>query len=147
MVGSSSRMQQMASARLQQPSGESTHSSGNLQRLFCFCHTGVLTWITYLYGIGRQPFQRLQTYRDDHPMLPTEVAERNSIVRSRKQLPPSHEERFEILLNALLGMESGTVCQRHPSAYRRQRQRVVFLRSCHPCSGISRVGHARRVPG
>ena len=102
----------MLSARRQPFSGKSAYSHSNLQSLFRFRHTRVLTWIAYLYGISCQPLQRLQIHRDDDAVLVAEVAQRHDIVRARKRLPLSHEERFKILLNTLLGVKGGTIRQR-----------------------------------
>jgi hypothetical protein len=136
VYGFTSMGQRILSARRQPFSGKSAHSHSNLQWLLRFSHTRVLTWIAYLYGISCQPLQRLQIHRDD-AVLVAEVAERHYIVHARKRLPLSHEESFEILLNTLLGVKGGTIRQRHPTPQRRPRQRLVFLRACHPCQGIS----------
>jgi hypothetical protein len=57
--GFTSMGQLTLSAGRQPLSGESAYSHRDLQRLFSFRHTRVLTWIAYLYGISCQPLQPL----------------------------------------------------------------------------------------
>jgi hypothetical protein len=106
---------------------ETAHGASRLQCSAGLVGSRIITRIPHLNGIGGQTLQRLLFDGGDDADLQAEVTQSSQIMRFGERCAARYEERREILLGALLGMESCAVGRGHLAAQRRLRERQVFF--------------------